>query len=323
MVVGTGYADANGNYAVTTNPLADNALNEKYVLSVTATDPAGMESPATSIGAWAISTSIPNPPVVTSVSQDTGFSSTDRLTNDTTLTVTGTGTPGTTITIYDGTTPVGTGLVDANGNYSVTTSPLADGAHALSASATNPFGFEGLSTQLGTWTVDTLDPIQPTLTANNGLPLVSGLANSAEPGSTVSVVIGGATYTAIVDGNGAWSINLATAIPTSGSAPALATGTFPISVFSTDAAGNSTTPSSSNLVVTTTVQPAPVFTSNPTTSDTTPLITGNSEIGSTVTLTLLDANNVVIATYSNVPTTSSNCTPIFLACSQFQLPSVS
>jgi hypothetical protein len=305
VVVGTGYADANGNYAVTTNPLADNALNEKYVLSVTATDPAGMESPATSIGAWAISTSIPNPPVVTSVSQDTGSSSTDKLTNDTTLTVTGTGTPGTTITIYDGTTPVGTGLVDANGNYSVTTSPLADGAHALSASATNPFGFEGLSTQLGTWTVDTVDPIQPTLTANNGLPLVSGLANSAEPGSTVSVVIGGATYTAIVDGNGAWSINLATAIPTSGSAPALATGTFPISVFSTDAAGNSTTPVVSNLVVTTIGQPAPSITSNPSTSDTTPLISGNSEIGSTVTVTLLDANNVIIATYSNVPTNSN------------------
>ena len=305
VVVGTGYADANGNYAVTTNTLADNILNEKYVLSVTATDVAGKESTATSIGAWAISTSIPNPPVVTSVSQDTGFSSTDKLTNDTTLTVTGTGTPGTTVTIYDGNTLVGTGLVDSNGNYAVTTSALANGLHTLSASATNPSGFEGISTQLGTWTVDTVDPIQPTLTANNGLPLVSGLANSAEPGSTVSVVIGGATYTAIVDGTGAWSINLATAIPASGSAPALATGTFPISVYSTNAAGNSTTPVVSNLVVTTIGQPAPSITSNPSTSDTTPLISGNSEIGSTVTVTLLDANNVVIATYSNVPTNSN------------------
>ncbi|MFN6050961.1 MAG: Ig-like domain-containing protein, partial [Planctomycetia bacterium] len=304
VVVGTGYADANGNYAVTTNPLADNALNEKYVLSVTATDPAGMESPATSIGAWAISTTIPNPPVVTSVSEDTGSSSTDKLTNDTTLTVTGTGTPGTTITIYDGITPVGTGLVDANGNYSVTTSALADGPHALSVSATNPFGFEGLSTQLGTWTVDTVDPIQPTLTANNGLPQVTG---TADPGTTVSVVIGGATYTTPVDQNGNWTINLVTDIPASGTAPAINTGTFPISVYSTDAAGNPTTPTSSNLVVTTTVQPPPIFTSNPTTSDTTPLITGNSEIGSTITLILTDPNNnnAVIATYSNVPTTSA------------------
>lgn len=83
------------------------------------------------------------------------------------------------------------------------------------------------------------------------------------------MVIGGATYTVPVDNNGQWTINLATAIPASGSAPALATGTFPISVYSTDAAGNSTTPVVSNLVVTTTLQPPPVFTFNPTTSDTT------------------------------------------------------
>ncbi|NBR07924.1 MAG: hemagglutinin/hemolysin-related protein, partial [Planctomycetes bacterium] len=267
-----------------------------------ATDTAGNVSLPVSGGDWAISTRIPNPPVVLTVSQDTGISSTDKLTKDSTLTITGTGNAGDTITIYDGTTPVGTAVVGPDGKWTVTTSVLADGGHNLDVTATSPLGFEGLASSAGFWTIDTVAPSQPVLANNNGLPQVTG---TADPGTTVSVVIGGATYTTLVDQNGNWTINLITDVPASGTAPAINTGTFPISVYSTDAAGNSTTPTSSNLVVTTTVEPAPVFTSNPTTSDTTPLITGNSEIGSTVTLTLRDANNNVIATYSNVPTTST------------------
>jgi methionine-rich copper-binding protein CopC len=302
VVLGTAVVGQNGVLTITTAALDDNLLNERYVFSLDATDTAGNVSGPVSGNDWAISTRIPNPPVVISVSQDTGISSTDKLTKDSTLTITGTGNAGDTITIYDGTTPVGTALVGPDGKWTVTTSVLADGGHNLDVTATSPLGFEGLASSAGFWTIDTVAPSQPVLANNNGLPQVTG---SADPGTTVSVVIGGATYTTLVDQNGNWTINLITDVPASGTAPAINTGTFPISVYSTDAAGNSTTPSSSNLVVTTTVQPAPVFTSNPTTSDTTPLITGNSEIGSTVTLTLLDANNVVIATYSNVPTTSA------------------
>ncbi|MEY4612963.1 MAG: hypothetical protein RL179_936, partial [Planctomycetota bacterium] len=302
VVLGTAVVGPNGVFTITTAALADNLLNERYVFSLDATDTAGNVSLPVSGGDWAISTRIPNPPVVLTVSQDTGISSTDKLTKDSTLTITGTGNAGDTITIYDGTTVVGTATVDSDGKWSITTSALADGGHNLDVTATSPQGFEGLASSAGYWTVDTVAPAQPVLGSNNGLPLVTG---TAEPGTTVSVVIGNATYTVPVDNNGAWTINLATDIPASGTAPALATGTFPISVYSTDAAGNSTTPTSSSLVVTTTVQPAPVFTSKATTSDTTPLITGNSEIGSTVTLELRDNNNVLIATYSNIPTTSA------------------
>jgi hypothetical protein len=302
VILGTAVVGQNGVFTITTAALDDNLLNERYVFSLDATDTAGNVSGPVSGNDWAISTRIPNPPVVISVSQDTGISSTDKLTKDSTLTITGTGNAGDTVTIYDGTTPVGTALVGPDGKWTVTTSVLADGGHNLDVTATSPLGFEGLASSAGFWTIDTVAPSQPVLANNNGLPQVTG---SADPGTTVSVVIGGATYTTLVDQNGNWTINLITDVPASGTAPAINTGTFPISVYSTDAAGNSTTPSSSNLVVTTTVQPAPVFTSNPTTSDTTPLITGNSEIGSTVTLELRDSNNILIATYSNVPTTSA------------------
>ncbi|MFN5291255.1 MAG: Ig-like domain-containing protein, partial [Planctomycetia bacterium] len=215
VILGTAVVGQNGVFTITTATLADNLLNERYVFSVDATDTAGNVSGPVSGGDWAISTRIPNPPVVLSVSQDTGISSTDKLTKDSTLTITGTGNAGDTITIYDGTTPVGTALVGPDGKWTATTSVLADGGHNLDVTATSPLGFEGLSSSAGYWNIDTVAPSQPVLGNNNGLPQVTG---TADPGTTVSVVIGGATYTTPVDQNGNWTINLVTDIPASGTA---------------------------------------------------------------------------------------------------------
>lgn len=114
-------------------------------------------------------------------------------------------------------------MVGPDGKWTVTTSALADGGHNLDVTATSPLGFEGLASSAGFWTIDTVAPSQPVLANNNGLPQVTG---SADPGTTVSVVIGGATYTTLVDQNGNWTINLITDIPASGTAPAINTGTF-------------------------------------------------------------------------------------------------
>ncbi|NBR07985.1 MAG: adhesin, partial [Planctomycetes bacterium] len=186
VLVGTATVLTGGYYTVTTSFLADGS----HPLYITATDTAGNESMPTSLGTWNIDTVAPTAPFVGSVSQDTGTNTTDKITSDTTLTITGgpnSAEPGTTITVYDNGSPVGTAVVAADGSYSVTTSSLSDGIHPLSIRLTDAAGNQSLPTSIGNWTIDTFDPIQPTLTANNGLPLVSGLANSAEPGSTVSV----------------------------------------------------------------------------------------------------------------------------------------
>ncbi|MGU0056346.1 Ig-like domain-containing protein [Enterobacter hormaechei] len=48
----------------------------------------------------------------------------------------GTGEPGTTITLYSGTTVLGTALVSANGQWSITLeTALPDGGHVLTATA--------------------------------------------------------------------------------------------------------------------------------------------------------------------------------------------
>ena len=72
---------------------------------------------------------------------DTGTSSTDNLTSDTTPTFTGTGTEANeTIKIYDGVTLVCTTTSDGAGAYSCTTSALADGTHTITVTQTDLAG---------------------------------------------------------------------------------------------------------------------------------------------------------------------------------------
>ena len=63
----------------------------------------------------------------------------NRITNQTTQTVTGTADPGATIVLCDGTTPVGTATAGTNGVWSITTT-LAEGDHPLTAKATDSAG---------------------------------------------------------------------------------------------------------------------------------------------------------------------------------------
>jgi Ca2+-binding RTX toxin-like protein len=72
---------------------------------------------------------------------DSGSSSSDNLTNNTALTLSGTAESGVTIRLYDtdGTTEIGSGVA-TGGAWSITTSPLAAGSHILIARATDAAG---------------------------------------------------------------------------------------------------------------------------------------------------------------------------------------
>ncbi|HZQ77991.1 MAG TPA: Ig-like domain-containing protein [Acidimicrobiia bacterium] len=105
--------------------------------------------------------SIPSVPVLPAAS-DSGSSSTDKITNVRTPTVTGTADTGSTVTIYDGLTAVGSAAV-AGGTYSVTTSPLADGVHSLTAKASNG----GLSSALSLPLAITIDTTAPAVTVTS------------------------------------------------------------------------------------------------------------------------------------------------------------
>ena len=74
---------------------------------------------------------------------DTGSSSTDNVTSVTIPTVTGNGAEsGATVTLYDtgGTTVLGTAIADGSGNWSITSSTLSSGDHALTVKQTDLAG---------------------------------------------------------------------------------------------------------------------------------------------------------------------------------------
>ena len=65
----------------------------------------------------------------------------DGLTNDATPTLTDTAEPGSTVTVFDGATALGTAMADGAGQWSFTpVAALADGAHSLTATATDEAG---------------------------------------------------------------------------------------------------------------------------------------------------------------------------------------
>lgn len=89
---------------------------------------------------------------------DTGLSSSDNITNDTTPTLSGSALPSSTITIFVDGTEVGTTTASPSGNWTATLSePLADGAHAITAKAFNGTLLSDASQAL-TLTVDTAPP---------------------------------------------------------------------------------------------------------------------------------------------------------------------
>jgi hypothetical protein len=91
---------------------------------------------------------------------DTGVSNADNITGDNTPTFDGTAENGVTVTIYSDGSPAGSGIT-VGGDYRITTSPLADGVHSITAKATDAYGNESAQSGALAVTIDT------TLTGNH------------------------------------------------------------------------------------------------------------------------------------------------------------
>ena len=89
-----------------------------------------------------IDTTAPVAPSITSFSTDSGTVG-DHITNDNTLTLTGTAEANATVKVYDGATLLGSAAANGSGAWSYTTAALANGAHSLTATATDAAGNTG------------------------------------------------------------------------------------------------------------------------------------------------------------------------------------
>ncbi|PJJ73487.1 RNA polymerase sigma factor (sigma-70 family) [Diaminobutyricimonas aerilata] len=204
------------------------------------------------------------------------------VTNSATPTFSGTGEPGSTVTLSsvaaDGTVvPLGTATVARDDSWSFTpAAPLAEGVQTVRLVATDTAGNRSQPVDR-TITVDTVAPAAPVLAAvptptSDPTPTFSG---TAEPLSTVQLVAGATVIgTAVADAAGAWALTPA--------AP-LADGTFALSATAVDAAGNSSGAATSSVTVDTFAAP-PVMSEIEGDAHYLPRVAGTAEGGATVVL---------------------------------------
>uniref|UniRef100_UPI00070A8587 Ig-like domain-containing protein n=11 Tax=Burkholderia pseudomallei TaxID=28450 RepID=UPI00070A8587 len=310
--VGHATADASGNYTIQSNALG---ADGRYQITAQQVDIAGNTSPSSSVTAMTLDTSEPAPVnlhlVDDTFGQGTAGTSSDNLTKDSRVTISGTASAGDVVTLMDGATSVGQVTADASGNWTIQTASLADGTHSLTASAVDLAGNTSPASSTLPVRVDTTTTL-PSLTLSSSSdtfgagtsgtnhdnitsatqPTING---TAEAGSYVQLydVTGGTTVSvgeAVAGSNGTWTTQLVS--PLSGSASGVSHTLVAVGV---DPAGNTSAVSGPDVLVIDTSTPSPStpaltpadqFNGNPsTTLNARPTLTGTAEAGASVSLT--------------------------------------
>src|SRR5664280_2150471 len=99
---------------------------------------------------------------ITSFSPDSGTVG-DGITNVNVLTLTGTAEANSTVKVYDGATLLGSATANGSGGWTYTTAALANGAHSLTATATDAAGNAGAASTALSVTIDTTAPVAPAI----------------------------------------------------------------------------------------------------------------------------------------------------------------
>ena len=262
---------AGGAWSVTSAILA----NDVYTVTAAVVDAAG--NPGSARQQLTVDTVLPL------VAIDGGPSAT---TNDPTPTIAGTSdvAAGTVVRVTVDAQTL-TALVQSGGTWNVRPAALADGPRTVTASVSDPAGNHGTDSQL--LTVDTVAPELTIAGGANALtddatPQISGTAGVA-PGTTVTVTLADETLTALVDGDGGWSVTAA----------ALSNGPHRIVVSVSDAAGNAG--SLTQILTVDTVSPFVAITggASATTDDLSPTIAGTTDAAPGAIVTVSIANQTM------------------------------
>jgi len=228
-----------------TNTASVNVVDHSY------TDMAGNPGGAGSTGAFTVDSVAPIAPSIASAVDDVapilGNVANGGTTNDTSLVLNGTAEANTTVAVYDGANFLNTVTTAGNGQWTYTATGLSEGGHNFTATATDAAGNISPTSIAYGLTVDTIAPVAGTL-AFAGLN-DSGSANSPpvtqDNAFTLSLAgqEAGTTVVYQVSLNGSGWTN------TAASQSGLADGDYQFQAIVTDAAGNSSTTSTIEVIV--------------------------------------------------------------------------
>ncbi len=293
---GTTTANSAGNWSFTrTTALSDGS----YSFTAQAVDTIGKTSALSTAFSVVIDTTPPVAPLLTAVAEDTGVPG-DRITNDSTPSISGTAEAGSIVTLFQDGSAVGSTTANTSGNWSFgQTNVLSDGSYSFTARATDIAGNTGVFSSGFVVTVDTTPPAAPTITSfseDTGAPddfitsdTTPTIGGTAEVGSTVTVLLNGAAAgTAIANSSGSWSFTQATA---------LSDGTYSFTASATDIAGNTGSVSTAlpftidtqiaaTPTITTLIEDTGISDSDGITNDTTPTLQGTAGANDIVTVFL-------------------------------------
>ena len=236
-----------------------------------------------------IDTIAPAIPVITRIADNVTPAISDVAsggsTNDNTPTISGTAELFAVITLRAGNSVLGTVTADAGGVWSITPTPLVDGAYALTATAADAAGNISPSSSAYLLTIDTMAPAAPTFGSVSG----KVLSGTAEALAKVTIFGSGSEIPPVyASRDGIWICDLP-----------LQDGDYTLTATATDAADNVSPPTQPrNVTVDTEAPLAPVIAvvvdnvdllrgsiaSGGLTNDSTPTVSGNAEPRSVVTL---------------------------------------
>ena len=305
VAIGTVIADADGNWSFTPETALDDG---EHALTLTITDPSGNNSNSLPAGVIVVDTSAPAAATSLLITDDvgtkTGALTNGSVTDDSKPTISGKAEKGSTITLYDGETAMGTTTADAEGNWSFTPeTALGDGEHSITVKVNDGAGNTSAASDTVVFTVDTVaqaasdivitdnagnqkGPLSDGAMTDDNQPVISG---KAEAGSTVTIFNGDTVLgTTTADETGAWQFTPASP---------LNDGSYEISVIVTDSAGNNSSASPAIAITVDTTAPEGVidvaFTddvgsitgslgNNGVTDDSKPVISGTADANSTI-----------------------------------------
>ena len=217
--------DASGNWTVTGVAGSDLVADSDHKIDgkLHATDAVGNYSDVTASRTYTVDTVAPNKPVITTVVDDfgpvTGNIANGGVTDDKRPEVQGTAEANAKVTVYDGSTVLGTTTADASGKWSFTpSSDLAAGQHDFKADATDAAGNTSVKSDpysiIGVYSGPSATLAIDSVTSDNvinaaeaaGTVNITGTSTGARAGDVVTLTINGKAYSTTVDSAGKWTV---------------------------------------------------------------------------------------------------------------------